>query len=65
VLYSIEVISKAQKTIETGFLLAGLDDPAQDVRKQVRACFIDFYSLPAFVQSGQKILLELKTAGKK
>ena len=37
--YDIDFLLKSQKALETDFLLKGIDDQAQDVRQQVRACW--------------------------
>ena len=46
--YDIDFLHKSQKTLENDFLLKGIDDQAQDVRKQVRMCWRAYQEVEEF-----------------
>ena len=45
--------------------MPGIDDVAQDVRQQVRCCFIVYTSIPEFKDAALKLVHELRSVGKK
>ena len=51
--YPPEMLVKNQTSIENEFLLAGLEDQSQEVRRQVRVCFKQYVTLPEFSARGR------------
>jgi hypothetical protein len=53
------------KSFHTEFLIPGIDDAAQDVRKQVRCCFVIYSEIPEFKEQAIKLAKDLRSTGKK
>ena len=54
--YDIDVLLKSAKALETEFLLKGMEDQAQDVRKQVRLCWRAYMQVEEFIERVNKLL---------
>ena len=54
--YDIDVLLKSAKALETEFLLKGMEDQAQDVRKQVRLCWRAYMQVEEFNERVNKLL---------
>ena len=63
--YDIELLMKSQKALEAEFLLKGIDDQSQDVRKQVRFCWRAYYQVAEFSPRVTKMISEMRGPAKK
>ena len=64
--YEIEHLMRVQRPLEFDFLLRGIEDQSQDVRKQVRLCWRAYNSIDdSFKARVKELLHELKGPSKK
>ncbi len=63
--YSLDFINKSLKSFHQEFLIPGIDDAAQDVRKQVRSCFLIYSTIPEFQEQAIKLAKDLRSTGRK
>ena len=63
--YDINYILRQQQIFEREFLLKGIDDQAQEVRKQVRICWKTYKEIPEFACRINVMLMELRSSAKK
>ena len=63
--YDIDLLLKAQKPLENDFLLKGLEDQAQEVRKQVRLCWKAYNQVEELSDRVATLVRDMKATGKK
>ena len=63
--YDIDFLTKSQRALEAEFLVKGVDDQNQDVRRQVRACWKVYNSVEEFKERVSQLLKEMRGATKK
>ena len=64
--YDIEHLMKVQRALEVDFLLKGIEDQSQDVRRQVRLCWRAYYSIDdSFKERVIELMNELRGISKK
>ena len=64
-LYSIELISRAKKLIQNEFLLVGIEDQDQEVRKQTRVCFVAYANMSEFKAEALDLAISVQTSARK
>ena len=63
--YDIDLLIKSLKVLETDFLLKGIEDQAQEVRKQVRICWKAYSEVEEFGERVAFLIKDLRGPAKK